>query len=292
MIRRMSALGTIRVELLGGLGNQLFQLAAANYLSLQLSKPIKLYADQIGQTHDGTGVLGFALPWSTTRRPGAYTRLLRRVSMSKSGGKVLRLLNERIVSNTQQALACFTSQPAGIQVRGYFDDLPMNLCEDFTTHFLPDLRSCSEWYLRNRRELTAAQPIAVHVRRGDFQLHPAWGVLSADYYARALGELEVNGQPIWVFTDDPESASQLLGKLSYTNVRLVQSPSRSPAVESFSLMVSARAFVGANSTLSFWVAMYREKESLLPKQFRPDSDLHTSPLRLPKNTRLVDSTWE
>lgn len=287
----MGTLGRIRVELLGGLGNQLFQLAAANSLSLEFSKPINVYADQILRTHDGTGVLAFTLPWKVTQRPGLYVRWLRRASReSKRGIPPLPL--SHVISNTREVISPSGLKHKSIQIRGYFEDLPLEICQGLMSRLTPSPRQPSDWYLRTRRELDLAEPIAIHIRRGDYLLNPAWGVLSEEYYLRAWESLEVKGGPVWVFSDDRRSADKLLKKLRLPIERVIPPIAGSPAVESFTLMANARGFIGANSTLSFWVAMYSNQVSVLPSQFRPSGSPTPVSRQLPKKVIALDPTWE
>lgn len=106
-----------------------------------------------------------------------------------------------------------------------------------------------------RRIAAASTPVAIHVRRGDYAqtAHSIsmFGLLHAEYYRRARAELEQRlDVPTWfVFSDDMPAALAELG--GWPN--LVPVTGMSPT-EDFRLMALCRHFIIANSTFSWWGA--------------------------------------
>jgi len=101
----------------------------------------------------------------------------------------------------------------------------------------------------------AAQPIAIHVRRGDFSDTPEnaalRGPLGADYYRRARALIEDTvPNPTWfLFSDEPQKAIAELSDwpdlIPVTGMTMY---------EDFRLMALCRHFIIANSTFSWWAA--------------------------------------
>lgn len=93
----------------------------------------------------------------------------------------------------------------------------------------------------------------VHVRRGDtLSLKDTYGLLSVAYF----NQNSVAGQRTVISTDDSNLPNEYRTKLKPTSVI---SPKDASAWEAFTLMVDGKAFVGSNSTLSWWASYIRSK---------------------------------
>jgi hypothetical protein len=179
---------------------------------------------------------------------------------------------------------------------GFFEcpDL-VDLVERQGMPLIPELKSPTSWYVHEAMEVTRAQPLAVHVRRGDFKNSPAWGLLARDYYERALSALSYDGStPVWVFSDEPDEARRMLAGISKSPIHVTAPPRASPAVESLLLMAKCTELVCANSTMSWWAGRLSSGRVVLPTPFRARQH-HPSPLneRRSLNDRfvLVDAGW-
>ena len=96
--------------------------------------------------------------------------------------------------------------------------------------------------------------LVIHVRRGDFTLqNEQLGILKNHYYEDALqvalAALNLPGISIFVITDDPEEAKQML---SANNEIKIIGPAELDEWGCLSLMSGAKAVITANSTLSWW----------------------------------------
>ena len=262
------------MSLMGGLGNQLFQLATGLEVSRRASAPLELDLSWFGQglrrTSGGLILRPYDLhgiaddiPKSTAGK-GQLSRLARQAqdATARRAGRAARRLPLRTYYESgdrfdPRALGV----PPGTRLRGYFS----------SWRYFPSVatemrRRVLEGPSRSPRSLMRAPEalsgpfLALHVRRGDYlTLTSTYGLVAPDYYRRAVGALLDLGYrgPIWLFSDDPRGALEFLqGAVTIDHV--VEPPKESSSVESLVLMSAASALVIANSTYSWWAAFLRD----------------------------------
>jgi hypothetical protein len=133
----------------------------------------------------------------------------------------------------------------------------------------------TEWFDSEVKFIESVKPVAIHIRLGD---HIRLGSqFDGAYVKRALTWLEgQNGpHPVWVFSDQPDLAANLLTSMPY-EFRIIQPPNHSPAQESLALMAKASSLVMGKSTFSYWAAMLSTQEGnnvILNKEWLEDSHL-------------------
>ena len=117
------------------------------------------------------------------------------------------------------------------------------------------LKSPSEEFLNWIELIKLEKPIIVHVRLGDYRNEDGIGILSPNYFQRALnnpvlGDISKN---VWVFTDEPSSIDVRDYVPSMYRTMLFEDISLSPS-ETLELMRHGLAYVISNSTFSWWAA--------------------------------------
>ena len=107
----------------------------------------------------------------------------------------------------------------------------------------------SEWIDRAK----GRRILVVHVRLGDYLLEPDFGVPGPEYYFEAIAGMQALDEfsDIWVFSNDLEKAKEHLSFLNFDFVTWVPEIGGS-ASETLQLMREGAAFVIANSTFSWW----------------------------------------
>jgi hypothetical protein len=245
----------VSVRLLGGLGNQLFGYAAAFALSRHLGT--ELIADtsrtRRGFTDHGIEILKIDLPgkWpGVTDRAGltssnalparAISRLLWGSPILR---KAFRIYSAPGVGHDDRLLRLM----AGTKLNGYFQswrivDAANGLGLPRRLQLRVPSRVLDEYAALAHQE----RPIAVHVRRGDYAKIPEFGLLASTYYESGIAMLRREGfsGPVWIFTDEPERAQELVSG------RII---SAAPAEEML-IMSHAQAHVISNSTFGWWAA--------------------------------------
>lgn len=250
----------VRVELLGGLGNQLFQAATGFALAKRLGARLEL---DVARFRAG-GVRAYALaglPHGATvvgENLSTITRLTQRARRVMTFGRSRRpagwsgsVFREASYAYDQH----FESLSGSCFLTGYFQSAR------YFAHYEAEIRAAfgletvaSEKALRLAKTM-AENTLAVHIRIGDFkaqnQFNDVHGTLTPRYYRDAIALVTAARQPdhILVFTDTPDAVASLMPEgVDYTLV------SGHSAADDLFLMSQARHHIIANSTFSWWSA--------------------------------------
>ncbi len=238
------------VDLQGGLGNQLFQLAAAIVLSRRTGR--KVHLD----------------PWRLhlSCLPGVQRR---RVSIGAlvQDGEVLSLvssLRHRLFdrgSRTEHELGPLDTplERTNVATRrlvGYFQQIAIvneSWCE------LEKRIVSSSVITRN-----AVKRIAIHIRCGDYMKPSArrfHGLTASDYYKNALREVSkvCSFRDIYVVSDDPKMARRLLGSYPAREGFQVDFGTGIDEWQDLLELASSAAIIMNNSSFSWWGAFLATK---------------------------------
>jgi len=266
--------------LMGGLGNQLFQLAAGLYYSSNGT----VLVDELGKPRRNeqnlTELESFILP------KGVYVH--RKTPVSFFSQKMLnygiRIGARSSSRNLQVQLVEKSSRILSFLNPEKFISLGLNCGTGFDSKFSPsDSAVCvgyfqSSEFVRENRVLSQlmslrladpsatfldleeraeeASPIVVHIRLGDYMSENSFGIPSKSYYENGIIRVDRQDSqvPIWLFSNEPSKAINLIPKAFLPRVFVVPSQGLSSA-ESLELMRRGSAYVIANSTYSWWAAM-------------------------------------
>ncbi len=247
----------IVAALTGGVGNQLFQYAAARALALRRGVPVGLDTRWYG----GRKGRDYALGGFAIRTEPVDPRLLP-FRDGKILGRLLAGVGGRLRVYRETGLAfdpAVIDLPDGTYLRGvfqserYFADREAEIRGDLAVAGPPDAKNRAVL-----AEIGDGLSVSLHVRRGDYVANPkiasVHGSVALDYYARAAaliagrtgGDLRV-----FVFSDDPAWAVANL-KLGVP-VRIVDH-NGDRATEDLRLMAACRHHIIANSSFSWWGA--------------------------------------
>jgi hypothetical protein len=279
----MTAISKLTISLTGGLGNQLFQLAAG----LSLSKNHQLYLTAAyGQPRINSKgqaeVLSFQLPskvifsdcskagWFASKVAGYLLRVgiaPKQFERSSFFRKALDFIASIVLSANIKELTRVTFSknvgysevkiPSGNTLLiGYFQshhwaldpevkDLLMGIFPIGNPHVIERFRLLS----------IIEKPLVVHVRLGDYLNQSDFGIPSKDYYSVAIKKLLASKKylKIWVFSDDLEGAKLRIPLDCDVGIRYIGSDEYSSAV-TLEIMRVGNGYVIANSTFSWWAA--------------------------------------
>ena len=253
---------TVRVRLVGGLGNQLFGYAAGSVLADALGASLEL--DTSWTRH---GVTDHGVPIRDLRLAGRWLRddrfSARLVRPGTFRGKTLAAIERRLRERglLSETVTSFSTpiikeqwSSKRLNLRGYFQD--WKLARQFLQQNkgTPDLLRPSDWYREMREAAHIQRPIGVHVRLGDYVSLSDGQALSGDYYQRAIRDVrrQLGDRPIWLFTDSPTEAQRLTPGLA--SAHLVRSSTDVNAAEEMLLFSAMSGHIIANSTFSWWGA--------------------------------------
>lgn len=121
----------------------------------------------------------------------------------------------------------------------------------------PDLKS-----LRLQSESLA--PIVIHVRRGDYKTETSFGLPGMDYYKSGMDIIDkiYANHPVWVFSDNIDEAKEVLNWLPPERIKYIADVDKQTAA-SFMAMRLGCAYIIANSTFSWWGAFLSNTENPL-----------------------------
>jgi hypothetical protein len=257
-------LNAVLVHLLGGLGNQMFQYAAARAVAVRCNAPLVLDASwmsdgaqrqfalrpfhikaEILQPAPSRSPLNLSL-WRFARR------LNRRFAARKLGAPIYREKSFRYDAGVQ-------SRRAPVYLYGYFQsekyfaDCTDVIVEDFQIAAPP--RPAARKLLDR---IEASDAICLHIRRGDYVTDPSvnafHGLCPLDYYHRGLEEVagRLSRPECFIFSDDPGWVRENLKLDVPMTVVDIHGPDE--AHEDLRLMAACHSYVIANSSLSWWGA--------------------------------------
>jgi hypothetical protein len=245
----------ITIRLNGGLGNQMFQFAAAFALARRQNCPIGLDTDRLdrhGASPDTSRPYlldHFKLPPSTKPR-------------STLVNKVRRLFGvERVYREPHFHFdEAFFGLESPITLEGYFQSERYfsDITGEVRATFVPNAPLSPAAAQSAVAIAASSNPVAVHIRRGDFITNPNAAkyhvLLDADYYRRAL-QIVCDRFPaeseLFLFSDDPDYVEQAL---SFVGTRHVIRGNGDRPWEDMALMAQCRHHVIANSSFSWWGA--------------------------------------
>ncbi len=278
-------LPAVWVALSGGLGNQLFQWAAAQAISLDWGTGVPVidlrlydrpswrraflsarsmawwllagreghfrYRMQGRQAElDGFGITSASLP-SARPKVADLRRAWRDPACTAVGER-------RVIRDTDEI---DRARPEPVLLADWFQSERHFANRAAEIRQLLDVPYLSPTFDRLRNEVAVPGAVAVHFRRGDLlkKCNSAFAIQSPSYYeqaARLVAE-RTGATRFYVFTDDPAWARTAV-KLPGTTT-IVSGPAGGSAIDDFRLMQLATHVVMSNSTFSWWAAWLGER---------------------------------
>lgn len=275
----------VEVFLKGGLGNQLFQYAAARGLASHLGADritlnLSFYRKPL-QVLQSVSVRKFELlPFIdnpiTQIKTGSYFQAFRqRTRKSGFSSTGSTSFKEKNASYQDR----FWKSQAPIYLEGYFHSLRYfeNVSEELRNEF-SGASSRVSTISQSVRTIANSRALGVHVRRGDYLANSTYNILGPDYYQRTIQTAvnDIAPTAIYFFSDD----SKWLKKQDFSRMGSVISNKNLSDVEEFLLLASCDHFVIANSSFSWWAAwlgndpgkrVYAPKEWFATSDTRPEN---------------------
>lgn len=300
----------ITVQLVGGLGNQLFGyyagLAVADHRHFQIKFDVSQFDK--GFSAHGSSIQSFNLKHefvSLRQETQILNRVIRVGKSSRFAPGFLKKLANNLMPEFTSNVDGFESKVFEIEpgslVRGYFQSYKyLEQLRDSERFDPPTLKKESEWFKEMSALSNTEDPVCLHLRRGDYRLlSEEFGLLSSGYYLESLRYLKErlnDGFCIWVFSDDPAAAKVELEPVfdqigGLKGIRWIEPPLGTDAAESLVLMSRARANVISNSTFAWWGAALNRRSApvIAPRKwFRGKED---PDMLYPSGWALIDSTW-
>lgn len=307
------------VRLPGGLGNQLFALYAARYISQETNLQTYLDFDGIDYTHHDQkiDISNFILSPQETFLSDETTFLSRasrikfaqqlRVTLQKKtpylAGRIsyfaldigddFRSSLDVILAHLKHKIVKFP-----LSFEGYFADFSyfdLVRCESLKSL---RLKFESRQFLELSKETDNSRILGVHLRLGDFLRHPyTIGCLSDEFFIGAIEQAFATRKydQVWVFTDSLEFAYQRIHSWPFRNkIEIIGMTHHTNACEELLLLSKCAGIICSNSTFSFWGAKFASSQNpgvqvLYPESFRRDK--RTSIGSIPNSWNSMKPIW-
>lgn len=285
----------LRIELYGGLGNQILIYFAGLALAKKSSRILEIdfFWRDLTHTRD-FDLSSFKLQGKVCRRDinpliRALTKLLWRIEDSLSyrslfyrsfESRVLGIFRESHSGNfhTSKELEKYIlSRKRTIRMRGFFfsNTYFLDLEDSETSKF--ELLNPSEKYYELRRELNDTPVIGIHLRKWEVNASE-FGQLSEVYFLQVLeklreGEIDANIK-VWVFVER-QGDLKFFPSIAKVSDKILTPRDLSNPAETLLLMTSCRKLIISNSSFSYCAALLSDRKSTeiyAPWPFRPSQD--------------------
>lgn len=290
-------------QISGGLGNQLFQYAAGQFIASIGTHSVNYEISRLGKFHDGSEIaslLDFSqctiTPKSWGNTPILLTRFHRFFAMRF---EIYRKVSERFSLGYFSPVVGYDPSLEGIKrsnkIHGYFQSriYAEVVRESVRSEISRKTRTKKMLALIEESELS--NPVMVHIRRGDYLSHrKTIGVLSYKYFDSAIKKASEGDltRPIWVFTDNKVQALKLISEVDIRVTRLFDETDGLDAIQTLKLMATGMSIVISNSTFSWWAAFLSSSETKIIHPSEWYRGIEAPGALIPSHWFPVKSSWE
>lgn len=92
--------------------------------------------------------------------------------------------------------------------------------------------------------------IGVHIRRGDYRSIPSYGLITCDYFEKLIARVQSEESEVLIASDD----SELLRNIKVVGCITQIPPEKNTPLETMIRLSKSNIFLMSNSTFSFWIA--------------------------------------
>lgn len=295
----------VEIELVGGLGNQLFGYFAGAFYAQKFNKLLIVDLTQVslGLTNHGSELTSFKLSKSyelTRSKPRSFARLIKRIidklSIKFKSIKYFRYKLLGVYQSKEVGFDSFLEKQSEIsRIQGYYQTWKyVDNLQELGADISLEIINPSNWFLGLQNEINKVKPIAIHVRRGDYKNPDSpVGLLSRSYYQDAIGVVnnKYENRNFWIFSDDIEDSQKLLDGLIPKSSNWICPPTGSDPAESLVLMSLSKVIIIANSSFSWWAAKTGVEKELVIAPSPWFRKLDEPSFLMPESWKQVKSSW-
>lgn len=273
----MKKSNSINVQLLGGLGNQLFGLHFGVAVSSRLNTELQISDSMIALGSNKSRslqILNFEFS-----SPDIVYRISKKRSFESLGTNQLlrkiqwklQLRRSTFIDEEKMRVAHFKFKP-GQSFSGYFQNWVFaDYLYEEGKRLVPKKVSSHTEELINL--LKQQSVICIHLRLGDYLDFPEiFTILPEEYYLNAVKYFEKDEKfKLWIFVEDQSQAIEFYPNLLERAEKVFDRRSRLTDVESFIVLSNCNNLIASNSTYSLWAAWLVNKNqgtAIVPKQLR------------------------
>lgn len=250
---------------MGGLGNQLFQYAAAKNLARLNKSGIIFNIDWYTQNFD-----------TNNTTPRFFDLSFFKIKYKKRSKTCFRIINRLYKPLVYAEKNSFEFDPNFLTIRNpnihlyghwtsfdYFNEIK----EDLQNEICPIIINDANKSIIN--QMTNKNSVSIHIRRGDYLKNNLYAHLDIDYYNRAIEIIkqDVDNPFFFVFSDDVSYAKKIL---NFEHCQIVDINNNKSSHMDLYLMSQCKHNIIANSTFSAWSAYLNrnpKKKVIAPKDW-------------------------
>ena len=292
----------IKVFTFGGLGNQMFQYAAAKALADKLGTNLCIDKSFLNIYSKNTTPRSYELdlfclkPYenitSSKNRGRFFYKIYPKIKRTIFGKKIAAKYNLYEEQNAFNFDSDFLSLPDETRLLGYFQS------EKYFEPFQEVVRDCftfkkplSGKNAEIAEVIKSTNAVSVHIRRGDYVSNAKSITIyvknSSEYYENAINRIrkQVENPVFFVFSDDPEEAKKIISSPGTT---FVDWNSGKDSYVDMQLMSLCKHNIIANSSFSWWGAWLNksaEKIVIAPANWFNDEDKNS------QTNDLIPDKW-
>ena len=262
----------ITVQLIGGLGNQLFQYAMAKSLSIEKKQKFSIDVSSFETYKLHHYALNhFNIQKKVYKKPNRYLN------------KIINLFQKRTYYkevNFNFNKSIFDINESNIYLEGYFQSEKYfvkhekQIRKDF--EIISPLKKQTHEAIKHIQEVNS---VSLHIRRGDYLQHMIHNTDKTDYYKTAMATMQskVENPVYFIFSDDIPWAKENF-KTNFETI-FVDFNDALTNFEDLKLMSACKHNIIANSSFSWWGAWLntnKNKIIVAPKLWFNDSTINTN----------------
>lgn len=251
------------VDLVGGLGNQLFGLAFGSALSEKLCCNLILDKSLIhfGSNHDrkleiqkfNFSLKNFKIKQSILVKIFTFAKI-----------KILKKISGKIIIAKRKSIKEENLRIRRLEINkrysGYFQDwMYADYLFQENSNFFPTLLKNTLIDSNLFKEFSVVKPVLVHIRLGDYlKFSDVYEVLSERYYLSAIEKLieHEKTKEIWLVIEDLEQVTNYYPNLIKISSKIIDKNIGLKDHEVFYLMAQSTYLIASNSTFSLWAAWF------------------------------------
>jgi hypothetical protein len=245
--------GEISIQLIGGLGNQLFQFALGTKLGIDYKRTVIFLAPKNGIPNRLTEL---GLETNFPYLPLVEANKIVFIPMKKCNITHIKVINEEEFHYSPLLISKRHSRIVGyFQSEKYFLEIS-NLLRNFLKIKF------------NIPEISNIDAIAIQIRLGDMarvpQFRKVHGLINDGYILRSLESFNCSYEELIVYGDDLDSIKNELPMLAKSNAKYA---TKQLDTKHFVELASSPNIIISNSTFGWWAAWLGEGNVVAPKQW-------------------------
>lgn len=259
------------VQLIGGLGNQLFQYAAAKSLAIEKKEKLCVDISQFESYKLHNYALNhFKIVSNIYKKPNKYLKKIVSFFQKNIYYKEVGFgYNKDLININGDAIFL----EGYFQTEKYFLKHEREIREDF--EIITPLKKVTKETIELIQKVNS---VSIHIRRGDYLTNPIHNTNKENYYEKALELIEnrIEDPVFFIFSDDMDWV-----KLNFSTKRETVFIDFNDALTNFEdlkLMSSCKHNIIANSSFSWWGAWLNQnpdKIVIAPKQWFNDDSIYS-----------------